>query len=332
MNEKKKLNSGNLLMFFLNNKAMLLMIILAVVATFSTNGSFIKVKNIDNITRQVSVLAIVGIGYTLVCAGGLMDLSVSETLSLCVVVYGYLNGTMPIWVSMLASIAVGALCGLLNGFMIRRFNLPAFVLTLSTAQLFKGIAHIITNGASIGQKDEMVKFIGQGRLFGFLPVPFVIAVVMMCLVALLVNKTLFGRQLLASGGNAEAAEVSGIRVNKVKISAHVLAGAIYGIAAIVLTGRVGNANPTSGDGYMMDAIAAVVIGGTHMRGGKANVLGTLFGVLLIGVANNMLNLMRVGTFYQWIFKGIILIVALLLDGVTEVVAARQRVALQTTKG
>ena len=326
---KNRKSNSAIVMFFLNNKALLLMLLIAAIALISTGGRFGRIQNIDNVTRQVSVLAIVGVGYTIISAGGLLDLSVGEAISLAVVTYGTLNKIAPIWVSMLAAIAAGAITGAVNGFMIRRFKLPPFVLTLATGQVFKGIAHIITNGASILQKNETVKFIGQGRLFGFLPFPFIIAVIMMLLVAILLNKTLYGRHLLAAGGNAEAANVSGIRVNKVKISAHVIAGAIYGVAAIVLTGRVGNAIPTAGDGYMMDAISAVVIGGTPMHGGKAKVVGTLFGVLLIGIMNNMLNLLRVDTFYQWIFKGIILIAAILLDGMTEAVMAKQRVAIQT---
>lgn len=322
--QKKSGSVDRIVLFFLNNKALLLMILIAVIAAVTTGGRFVRMSNIDNVTRQVAVLAIVGIGYTVVASGGLLDLSVGEAISLCVVTYGTLNGMMPLPLAILCTVLLGGLTGLLNGFMVRRFRLPAFVLTLATGQIFKGIAHIITNGASILQRDETVKFFVQGRLFGFIPVPFVIAVLMMCLVAVLLNKTLFGRHLLAVGGNAEAANVSGIRVDFIKIGAHCIAGAIYGVASVVLVGRVANAIPTAGDGYMMDAISAVVIGGTPMHGGKAKVIGTLFGVLLIGIMNNMLNLLRVDTFYQWIFKGCILIAAILLDGVTNAVMARQR--------
>ena len=292
----KRKASDSIISFFLTNKALLLMLLMAAIALLSTGGLFGNLKNIDNVTRQTAVLAIVGVGYTIICSGGLLDLSVSEAISLCVVTYGVMNDAgIPVFLGMLAAIAVGALTGVANGFMVRRFKLPAFVLTLAMGQIFKGIAHIITQGKSILQKDEVVKFIGQGRLFDFLPIPFIIAVVMMLLVAVLLNKTLYGRQLLAAGGNAEAANVSGIRVDRVKISAHAIAGATYGVAAIVLAGRVGNAIPTAGDGYLMDAIAAVVIGGTPMRGGKAKVVGTLFGVLLNGITHNRLNLLRVET-------------------------------------
>lgn len=321
----QKKNKGNgIVLFFLNNKALLLMLLITLIASISTGGLFTRVNNIDNVTRQVAVLAVVGIGYTIISAGGLLDLSVGEAISLCVVTYGSLTKNVPLVVAILITILVGALTGLINGIMIRRFDLPAFVLTLAMGQIFKGISHIITNGASILQTDAMVKFFGQGRILGFIPVPFVIAILMMVLVAILLNKTLYGRHLLAAGGNAEAANVSGIRVNFIKIGAHCIAGAIYGVAAVVLVGRVANAIPAAGDGYMMDAISAVVIGGTPMHGGKAKVVGTLFGVLMIGIMNNMLNLLRVDTFYQWIFKGIILIAAILLDGVTEKVMAKQR--------
>ena len=329
--QKANRKGFNPVLFFLYNKALLLMIVIALMAIIATGGKFAKVSNIENVTRQVAVLAIVSVGYTVIAAGGLLDLSVGEAISLAVVTYGSLNSRVPIWLSMLITILVGALTGLFNGTMIRKFKLPPFVLTLGTGQIFKGIAHIITGGTSILQRDPTVKFIGQGKLFGFLPFPFMETTVIMILVAILLNRTLFGRHLLAAGGNAEAANVSGIRVDKVKIVAHMIAGAIYGVAAIVLTGRVSNSIPTAGDGYMMDAISAVVIGGTPMHGGRAKVVGTLFGVLMIGIMNNMLNLLGVDTFYQWILKGVILITAILLDVLTEKVMAKQRVTIQSLK-
>ena len=311
-------------MFFLNNKAFLLMVLMAAVSVILTNGLAVTPYNLSGIARQIAVLAIVSIGYTVILGSGQIDLSVGEIIALCGIVYAMLSKVAPLAVAIFAALMVGLVCEFVNGFVIRMFKLPGFVLTLAMGQIYKGITHIITDGKSVGGLGASVKYLGQGQVLGVIPMPFIIMFAIVILIAILLNQTIYGRQLIATGGNAEAAEVSGIKTNRIRITAHMIGGICFAMGAVVLTGRVATAITTAGDGYSMDAIAAVVIGGTPMSGGKAKVIGTLFGVGLIGIINNMLNLCGVSAYWQWVCKGIIIFVAILLDSMTERALMKQR--------
>ncbi len=264
-------------------------------------------------------------GYTITLASGQMDLSVGAIVSLTGVLYALASKIMPLWVAIILALVIAVLCKFVNGMLIQMFTLPAFVLTMAMTEVYRGITHVITDAKTVGSLSEGVKYLGQGRLFGVIPVPFVITIVVVILVAILLSKTLYGRHLIATGGNAQAADVSGINTGRIKVTAHMVGGICIGIGAIVLTGRVAAATPTGGDGYGMDAIAAVVIGGTPMRGGKAKVVGTLFGVLLIGIISNMLNLLGVSSYWQWVAKGVIIIIAIVLDSMTDKIVNLKRI-------
>ena len=313
----KKNKYGNAIMLLLNNKAIILTILMLAVSVIMTHGTALSNENITGVMRQISVLAIISIGYTILLAGGMMDLSTGSVVSLCGICSGLASKAMPLPLASLLALLVGCLCELFNGTMGRVFRLPNFVLTLATGEVFKGIAYIMTNGKSVGGLSDGVKFLGQGRILNVIPMPFFIMIIVVILMAILLGKTTYGRHVLAVGGNAAAAEISGIRVGFVKISTMMIGGLCFGLGATVLTGRVASAIPGAGDSYLMDAIAAVVIGGTPMHGGKAKVVGTLFGVALIGVINNMLNLMNVTSYWQWVCKGAIIIIAIILDSVTD---------------
>lgn len=304
-------------MFVLNNKAMILTILLLVISFILTEGMAATGHNVAGVMRQISVLAIISIGFTIILAGGMMDLSVGNVVSLCGILYGITSKVLPLGLALLLTVLAGVLCEFLNGVLIRAFRLPFFVLTLATGQVFKGIAYIITDGKSIGGLREGVKFLGQGQILGFLPMPFFIMILVVLLMAVVLGRTTYGRHVLAAGGNAQAAEVSGIRVGFINITTLMIGGVCFGLGAAILTGRVASAIPTAGDNYLMDSIAAVVIGGTPMHGGKAKVIGTLFGVALIGIINNMLNLLNISSYWQWVCKGIIIIVAIVLDSMTD---------------
>lgn len=314
----------NIFMFALNNKAMILTVLMLIVSVILTSGTSLTVQNMTGVMRQISVLAIISIGFTIILAGGMMDLSVGNVVSLCGICYGLASKAFPLWVAIILAILVGVTCEFLNGIMIRAFHLPFFVLTLATGQIFKGIAEIITDGKSVGGLGAGVKFLGQGRVFGFLPMPFMIMIVVVLLMAILLGRTTYGRHVLAAGGNPAAAEVSGIRVGFINITTLMIGGICFGMGSVVLTGRVASAIPTAGDNYLMDSIAAVVIGGTPMHGGKAKVIGTLFGVALIGVINNMLNLLNISSYWQWVCKGVIIIIAIILDSMTDRVFKSQK--------
>ena len=198
-----------------------------------------------------------------------------------------------------------AALGLFNGVISVKLKLMPFIVTLATARIFKSIACLLTNGKSVTGMSPAVKYIGQGLLFGVVPLSIVIAVAMCLVMCVVMYRTSYGRHVIATGGNREAARVSGINTSRIQISAYVVMGLFVSLASIALTGRVSMAAPGAGEGMEMDAIAAVVIGGTPLSGGKAKMGGTIFGCLVMGVMNNLLNLTGVSSFWQWFAKGCI---------------------------
>jgi len=318
-----KFSRHSLILSVINNKAFLLMVIMFIVAAFASDR-FMTVLNLTTVARQISVMAIVATGFTLIFTAGQFDLSVGEVLALSGIVYGTAALTLPIPLAMIIAICVGATCGLINGTLIRVFKLPAFVLTLAIGMVYRGITFLMTGGASIFGLPDAVVQVGQGTVFGFVPVPTLIMLVVLVIVAVAMGRTIYGRHLIATGGNVEAARVSGIRINLMQLSVYVIAGICAAIGAIVLTGRQGAAVPNMGDGFALDAIAAVVIGGTAMRGGRSKVVGTLWGVILIAIIGNVLTLLNVSPFWQWNVRGAIIIAAIILDNQTDTILNKVR--------
>lgn len=332
-NNTKKGQSGGftkdkVMFFLLNNKALLILGVLVIFAQIATKGLFVNpsngFSNLSSISRQIATPAILGIGFTVVLASGGVDLSVGNMVSVIGVFYALSSVNMPLIVALPLAILFGAALGFVNGFMSVRFSLAPFILTLATSQVFKGVASILCDGKTVGNLSDGVKTIGQGLLFGVIPYSFLIMVLLTVIMAVIMYRTRYGRHVIATGGNAEASSVSGINVKAIQISAYVVMGICAAIGAIVLTGRTGNASPAAGEGMEMDAIAAVVIGGTPMSGGKAKITGTIFGSFIMGIISNVLNLMGIGSFWQWCAKGIIIILAILLDSQSEKFFNRQR--------
>lgn len=325
----KKRNGSNLIYFILNNKALLILLVLIAIAQIATNGLFINFKNglsnISSVARQVATPAILGIGFTIVLAGGGVDLSVGHMVSVVGVLYALLSLRMPVVFAVLIALVFGAVLGMINGTLSVRFKLAPFILTLATGQAYKGIAYLLNNGKPVGQLSDGVKLIGQGLLFKAIPYSFLIMLLLAVVMALMMYRTRYGRHIIATGGNLEASDVSGINTKKIQISSYVVMGIFAAIGAIVLTGRTANASPGAGEGMEMDAIAAVVIGGTPMSGGKANIFGTIYGSFIMGIISNVLNLMNIGSFWQWCAKGVIIVLAILLDAQSEKFFNRQRV-------
>lgn len=314
---KKPMNKDNLVTILLNNKALLILVILMIFSQIVTGGLFFSYHNLSSISRQIAVSAMLGIGFTVVLAAGGVDLSVGHMLSFVGVAYAIFTLHMPLPIAIILAILVGALCGLANGAISEKLKLAPFIVTLAMAQVYRGLASLLCNGKSINGLGAGVKYLGQGLIFGAVPISLIITIVLAAVMALVLYRTRYGRYIIATGGNAEAANVSGINVTLIKISSYVVMGACAAIGSIVLTGRVSMAGPSAGAGMEMDAIAAVVIGGTPMSGGKAKVGGTVFGCLVIGVMNNLLNLTGVSSFWQWVAKGCIIIIAILIDSKTE---------------
>ena len=324
--DKKKAANVKTLTWILDNKSLLLLVVIAILAQILSGGIFFRWDNISSVMRQVSVTCIMSMGYIFVLTNGMIDLSVGHMLSLCGVVYSQVALVAPLPIAILATIGTGILCGIFNGTICIKFNLLPFVLTLGSAQMFRGVAYLLCNGISINIMDPKMKFIGQGILFGFLPMSVVVVIVLTTIIAIIVYRTKLGIHTMATGGNVEAARVSGVNVALTKITAFIIMGITVAIASLVLVGRVAIAMPNGGQGMEMDAIASTIIGGTSLSGGKANVIGAIFGSLILGVISNLLNLAHLNSFWQWFFKGVIIIAAILLDSLSEKVFKKRQLA------
>lgn len=296
-------------------------IIIALLAMFifltvfpTTRSTFLTPKNMFNILRQNASNLFLATGMTMVIILGGIDLSVGSVIALSGVVAAgcVVNFGLPEAVGFIAAIAVGAAVGLFNGFIICKTDIPPFIVTLASMNITKGIALVLTGGAPIRCMTDAFKFPGAGYV-GPVPTPVILMVVIFIIAALMINKTQLGRHIYAVGGNVQAAKFSGISVQKVKFIVYAYTGVMAGIAGVVIASRLYSGQPTAGDGAEMDAIASVVVGGTSMSGGSGRIGGTLIGVLIIGVLNNGLNLMGVDSNFQYIVKGLVILLAVYVD-------------------
>ena len=296
-------------------------IIIALVAMFifltvfpTTRSTFLTPKNMFNILRQNASNLFLATGMTMVIILGGIDLSVGSVIALSGVVAAgcVVNFGLPEAVGFIAAIAVGAAVGLFNGFIICKTDIPPFIVTLASMNITKGLALVLTGGAPIRCMTDAFKFPGAGYV-GPVPTPVILMFIIFILAALMINKTQLGRHIYAVGGNVQAAKFSGISVQKVKFIVYAYTGVMAGIAGVVIASRLYSGQPTAGDGAEMDAIASVVVGGTSMSGGSGRIGGTLIGVLIIGVLNNGLNLMGVDSNFQYIVKGLVILLAVYVD-------------------
>ena len=296
-------------------------IIIALLAMFifltvfpTTRSTFLTPKNMFNILRQNASNLFLATGMTLGIILGGIDLSVGSVIALSGVVAAgcVVNFGLPEAVGFIAAIAVGAAVGLFNGFIICKTDIPPFIVTLASMNITKGIALVLTGGAPIRCMTDAFKFPGAGYV-GPVPTPVILMFIIFILEALMINKTQQGRHIYAVGGNVQAAKFSGISVQKVKFIVYAYTGVMAGIAGVVIASRLYSGQPTAGDGAEMDAIASVVVGGTSMSGGSGRIGGTLIGVLIIGVLNNGLNLMGVDSNFQYIVKGLVILLAVYVD-------------------
>ncbi|MDO5344457.1 MAG: ribose ABC transporter permease [Lachnospiraceae bacterium] len=288
-----------------------------------TRTTFLTQKNIFNILRQNSTNLFLATGMTMVIILGGIELSVGSVIALsgCVAAGCVVNLGLPEIVGFLAALLVGALVGIFNGFVISMTDIPPFIVTLASMNITKGIALVLTGGAPIRCMTDAFKFPGAGYV-GPVPTPVILMLIVFIIAALIINRTKLGRHMYAVGGNAQAAQFSGINVKKVKFIIYAYTGLMSGLAGIVTASRLYSGQPTAGDGAEMDAIAAVVVGGTSMSGGSGRIGGTLIGVLIIGVLNNGLNLMGVDSNWQFIVKGFVILLAVYVDWIRNKKAGR----------
>lgn len=279
------------------------------------NSSFIDPGNLKNLLRQVSINALISFGMTFVILTGGIDLSVGSILALSSALMGsfIVGGLDPIFGIVLACL-IGAALGAVNGLVITYGKVAPFIATLATMTIFRGMTLVYTNGNPISGLTESEAFLNFGQgYFLELPVPAVMMLIMFGILYFILHKTPLGRKTYAVGGNEKVSYIAGIKINRIKIFAYTITGMLCGMAGAILTSRLNSAQPTAGTGYELDAIAAVVLGGTSLSGGKGRIVGTLVGALIIGTLNNGLNILNVSSFYQQVVKGIVILLAVLMD-------------------
>ncbi|WP_447474635.1 ribose ABC transporter permease [Vibrio harveyi] len=302
--------------WLIEQKSLIALLFLIVVVSF-LNPNFFTVDNILNILRQTSVNAIIAVGMTLVILTAGIDLSVGSVLALCGAFAASLIALeVPVLIAVPTALFAGAALGALSGIIIAKGKVQAFIATLVTMTLLRGVTMVYTDGRPIstGFTDTADAFawFGTGYALG-IPVPVWLMVIVFAAAWYLLNHTRFGRYVYALGGNESATRLSGINVDRVKIGVYAICGMLAALAGIIVTSRLSSAQPTAGMGYELDAIAAVVLGGTSLMGGKGRIMGTLIGALIIGFLNNALNLLDVSSYYQMIAKAVVILLAVLVD-------------------
>jgi putative xylitol transport system permease protein len=297
------------------------LVLLCIFLTFA-NEYFLTGRNITNVLRQVSINGILAIGMTFVILTRGIDLSVGSIVALTGLVSASFattssvaavaGGPYPAWLAIGLGLVVGGAVGAISGLFVARYRVPAFVVTLGMLSAARGLALLYAEGRPIPALTDSYRWIGTGEILR-IPVPIVIFAIVFLVAWYVLNFTRFGRQVYAVGGNPHAAVVSGINEGRIQFSVYVISGALAGLAGMILAARTGSALPQAGIAYELDAIAAVVIGGTSLMGGIGTVGGTLIGALLIGIVNNGLDLLGVESYYQQIIKGVLIVAAVLLD-------------------
>ncbi len=292
----------------------LVMALVALVIVLSTlSDRFLTTSNIINVLRQISINAIIAAGMTVVIIGRGIDLSVGSLLALTGVVgAGLAVGGLPAGFAILAALALGTALGTFNGAFVAYAGIAPFIVTLAGLTIFRGAALAFTDGRPISGLPPLFRTIGYGDFLG-LPIPVWIMLGFLILTHVILRYTALGRAVYAIGGNEEAARLSGIPVRRVILFTFAYSGMAAALASMVLTGRLNSAQPSAGVMFELDAIAAVVVGGTSLFGGRGGVFGTLIGALIIGVINNGMNLLNVPSFYQQIVKGGVILGALLIE-------------------
>lgn len=290
------------------------LILLIVCAIFSLlTPNFLTGSNMINVLRQTSVIGIIAVGQTLVILTAGIDLSVGSIVGFSgAISAGVMLKTGNVWLGILAGLAAGTALGLANGILIAKLKLTPFIVTLASMTTVSGLTLIYTKGNPIIVKDSAYKFIGQGYI-GPIPFPIILLLLVYVIFFLILRKTIHGQYIYAIGGNEKATVLAGVKVHYHKILVYATSGFLASLAAIILTARLSAATPVAGSGYELDAIAAVILGGTSLFGGKGGVIGTLIGVLLLGVLTTGMNLVDISPFYQNVAKGIIVLVAVIID-------------------
>jgi ribose transport system permease protein len=293
-------------------RTLTVLILMLLVATFLSDA-FLSVDNILNVIRQVAIIAIVAAGMEFVILTGGIDLSVGSIIAFSgAISASVMLHSNSLFLAVVAALLVGAAWGLFNGVFITIGGIPPFIVTLATMTLVRGCVMVYTDGSPISVESSSYLFIGKGRIFG-MPFPIIILALTFLVGFLILKYTKFGRNVFSIGGNREATRLSGINIKKTETFVYMLIGILAGLTGLILTSRLGSAEPTAGTGYELDAIAAVILGGTSLAGGQGAILPTVVGALILGVLDNILTLMNVNPYVGSIAKGAVILLAVLAD-------------------
>ena len=304
-------------------RPLIALVVMSIALAFASEN-FATADNLFNVMRQVSVNLCISVGMTLVILTGGIDLSVGSILALSgAVAAGLIKSGISIeganlhigftfFGVVIVALVIGGALGWFNGQMVTRFKVPPFIATLGMLTIARGLTMLYTNGHPITGLGTSFEYLGTGWFCG-VPMPVLVAALVVVLFALFMRKSPWGRYIYAIGGNERATRLSGIDVNRVKCFVYTVAGVLSAVAALIVTARLDSAQPNAGTGYELDSIAAVVIGGTSLNGGKGSVWGTVVGALIIGVLNNGLVLLNVSPFWQQVIKGLVILLAVVMD-------------------
>lgn len=301
MNKKKAAN-------YIQDLGALIALVLLIVVIGAISPEFRTVGNFLSLLRQSSINGLIAFGMTCVILTGGIDLSVGSVLALTTALCaGFISGGMPVGLAMILALVIGTGFGCISGFLVTKGRLQPFIATLITMTVFRGLTMIYMDGKPISNLGDSftLKVVGKGNFY-HIPIPVILFLLIFVIFLFVLQKTTFGRHIYATGSNAKAANLAGVNIDCTKLAA-------YAISGLILLSRLGSAQPTLGEGYELDAIAAVALGGTSMNGGRGKIWGTFIGVLIIAVLNNGLNILGVSSYYQDVVKGIVILIAVLSD-------------------
>ena len=291
-------------------------LLVSLLSPMITGGSFLTWTNISNVFRQQAHIGIICCAMTYVIITGNIDLSVGSLLTLLTVLCAKFTSVSPIF-AIFATLALGLIAGAINGALVAGLKLNAFITTLGTGSIYGALTLIIASGHTLRVDEPIFNFLGSGRFFGFLPTPVVLCIIVICIFAFVLKRTVFGQRLYAIGANPKASRYSGIRTQKDIFITYCLSGLCCGLAAIIYIARSVSANPQLASGKEMDIILAVVLGGTSILGGKGSIWSSVIGFLFIGFMGSGFTFLGLDQYFQWIIMGIILVCALAIDVANE---------------
>ncbi len=309
MNKKKSVNFAS----FYSKWGIFLLFLLMFLAMALLNHNFLTGVNLTNISKQIVVITILACGEQYMILAGLIDLSVGSVLALSGCVAAYISvhtGNAPLAICL--GMVIGLICGMVNGFILILFDIPPFIATLATQMIARGAVYLFTGGVPISSLGDQFNAIGQGYI-GPIPISVIVMVLALLVSWLILNQTKTGRYVYAVGGNENAANASGINIKWIKLFACAFSGIMAGLAGVILMARMNSGQPIAGESYEMDAITAVIVGGTSMSGGTGNIPGTLIGSCIIGIIKNFMNLQNINSYWQKIVQGIIVCLAVIID-------------------